>query len=131
MDEVEKYYDEKAEEEWNRLDRHKVEFDITKKYMNNYIEAKSKILDVGGGSGRYSIFLRKKGHKVTLFDLSKGNLELAQKKAKEKGVKLEDYIHGNALYLSDKVSGKFDVVLCMGPLYHFHQLNDREVPYTK
>lgn len=126
MDEVEKYYDEKAEDEWNRLDRHEVEFDITKKYMNKYIEPESKILDVGGGSGRYSIFLRKKGHKVTLFDLSKGNLELAQKKAEEYGVILEDYIHGNALNLSEKVNVKYDTVLCMGPLYHLTEEEDRK-----
>ncbi len=126
MDEVEKYYDEESEEEWNRLERHKVEFDITKRYMNDYIEKEAKILDVGSGPGRYSIFLAKKGHAVTMFDLSSKNLELAQKKAEEKKVDIKDYIHGNALNLSDRVSEKFDVVLCMGPLYHLTDEGERK-----
>lgn len=126
MDEVENYYDAEAEKEWHRLDRHKIEFDITKKYMDEYIEPNSKILDVGGGSGRYSIFLSQKGHDVTLFDLSKGNLQLAKKKAKEKEVELQNFIHGNALNLSQKNIGKYDIVLCMGPLYHLTDEAERK-----
>lgn len=126
MDEVEKYYNESAKEEWNRLERHKVEFDITKRYMNEYIKKKSKVLDVGGGPGRYAIFLTKKGHEVTLLDLSKENVELAKKKAEENEVKLEDYIHGNALKLEEEVKGKFDTVLCMGPLYHLTDKEERK-----
>ena len=125
MDEVEKYYDESAEEEWARLDRHKVEFDITKRYMEEYIEKGAEVLDVGAGPGRYSIFLAQNGHDVTLLDLSSKNIELAKKKAEEKNVEIKEYIHGNALNLSQKVSKKFDVVLCMGPMYHLTEESER------
>ena len=126
MDEVEKYYDEAAKEEWNRLERHKVEFDITKRYMEKYIDKGSNILDVGGGPGRYAIFLTKKGHDVTLLDLSKENIKLARKKAEDNNLELEDYIHGNALKLEEELKGKFDTVLCMGPLYHLTGEDERK-----
>ncbi|HKL75780.1 MAG TPA: methyltransferase domain-containing protein [Halanaerobiales bacterium] len=126
MDEVEKYYDQAAKEEWDRLKRHKVEFDITKRYMQKYIAPKSKVLDVGGGPGRYAIFLAKKGHDVTLLDLSKENIKLAKKKAEENNLELKKYIHGNALKLEEDVKEKFDTVLCMGPLYHLTDKNERK-----
>jgi len=125
MKKVEKYYDSITKGEWARLERHKIEFDITKRYLLEYTDKDSKILDVGGGPGRYSIYLKKQGHEVSLLDLSSENIKLAKIKAKEANVKLDNYIHANAMDLSEKVSGKFDVILCMGPLYHLVEENDR------
>ena len=126
MKEVEEYYDNIAEREWERMSRHKVEFDIMKRYLKEYITGKSRILDAGGGPGRFSIHLAEQGHQVKLLDLSSGNIELAKKKAKEYQVEIEEFIHGNVLDLSDNVSGQYDVVLCMGPLYHLVDEKDRE-----
>lgn len=125
MSEVEKHYDNDPEKEWQRLKRHKIEFDITKRYLNEYIKNSSKILDVGGGPGRYSIYLAGQGHEVSLLDLSSENIKLARKKAKEADTKINEYIHADALELSEKVSGEFDIVLCMGPLYHLTDEDDR------
>lgn len=126
MGEVERYYDGISENEWERLERHKIEFDITRRYMDRFIDEQSKILDVGGGPGRYAIYLAKKNNKVTLLDLSVKNIELARRNAKIEGVELEDYIHCNALNLSKKISDTFDVVLCMGPLYHLTEEKERK-----
>ncbi|MCD5414002.1 MAG: class I SAM-dependent methyltransferase [Clostridiales bacterium] len=122
---VENFYDENANYEWERLNRHKVEFHITKRYLSEYINNSSKILDVGGGPGRYSIFLANQGHEVSLLDLSSENIKLGKEKAKEASVEIKEFIHGNALNLSEDVEGVFDVVLCMGPLYHFTEESDR------
>jgi len=125
MDRVEKFYDEKYHE-WERLQRHRIEFDITKRYLDEYIVGENlDIFDIGGGPGRYSIYLAEKGHKVTLLDLSKRNIEVAKEKSAEKGITLEDYIHGNALEL-DKHEKKYDVILLMGPLYHLIKESDRK-----
>ena len=101
--EVENYYYNSAEREWERLERHRIEFDITKRYLDKYLNKKSKILDAGGGPGRYSIYLAKHGHDVTLLDLSLENIKLGIKKSREEGIELNDYIHGNVLELSEKV----------------------------
>lgn len=125
MNEIENWYDNEYEE-WDRLDRHKIEFEITKKYLDKYItEPERKIFDIGGGPGRYAIYLAKQGHKVTLLDLSGKNIEVAKEKSKESEVILENYIKGNALELEEYEAEAFDVILLMGPLYHLTKEADR------
>lgn len=125
MDKVENWYDEKYDE-WERLERHKIEFDITKRYLDEYLGKESlEIFDIGGGPGRYSIYLAEKGHRVSLLDLSKRNIEVAKEKSAEKGISLEAYIHGNALEL-DEYEQKYDAILLMGPLYHLIKESDRK-----
>lgn len=125
MNNIENWYDEKYDE-WDRLQRHKIEFDITKRYLDENIIGKDlEIFDIGGGPGRYSIYLAEKGHRVSLLDLSKRNIEVAKEKSAERNIKLEAYIHGNALEL-DQYEQKYDVVLLMGPLYHLINESDRK-----
>lgn len=126
MNEIENWYDN-VYDEWGRLGRHKIEFDITKRYLDKYIIGKNlKIFDIGGGTGRYSIYLAEKGHKVSLLDLSSKNIEVAKAKAKEFDLELEEYIHGNALELGE-YEQKYDVILLMGPLYHLIKEDDRRL----
>ena len=124
MNQIEQYYDQA--DEWSRLDRHKIEFDITKRYLNEYITGeKLKIFDIGGGPGRYAIYLAAKGHRVSLLDLSGHNIEVAREKSKEKGITLDAFIHGNALELG-RYAQEYDVILLMGPLYHLVRADDRK-----
>lgn len=125
MKEVEQYYDSNPLEEWNRLERHKLEFDMMKKYFAQYLKQNSKILDAGGGPGRIAIYLTQLGHKVTLLDLSSENLKFAKKKAEEKHISINGYIHANILELNEQVEDSFDCVLCLGPLYHLIDETDR------
>lgn len=125
MNEIESWYDNQYEE-WERLDRHKMEFEITKRYLCEYIEEGAlNIFDIGGGPGRYSLFLAEKGHSVTLLDLSQHNIDVAKEKSKELGIPLQDCIKGDALDLPE-FKEQFDVVLLMGPLYHLTVKKDRE-----
>ena len=124
--EVEQFYDEQYEE-WERLAWHLPEFEVTKRYMLKYITGNKKVLDIGGGPGRYSIFLAQQGHEVTLLDLSGKNIRQAINHAEEAGVHLDSCIHGNALWLHEYLykEEQFDVVLLMGPLYHLLREEDR------
>lgn len=126
MNEIERFYDEEYEE-WERLAYHLPEFEVTKRYMLQYITGQKKILDIGGGPGRYSIFLAQQGHEVTLVDLSGKHIRQAIDKAAEAGVHLDSSIHGDALRLHEYLYKKeqFDVVLLMGPLYHLTKEEDR------
>ena len=123
---VEKYYDQNAREEWDRLERHKIEFHVTMRALLEFLpEAPAKLIDIGGGPGRYAITLAQRGYRVTLADLSDGSLELAKQKAAEAGVSLDSFLHANALDLSLFPEADFDSVLLLGPLYHLHKLEDR------
>lgn len=89
MSEVEAFYDRNPQYEWERLEHHRTEFAVTLRAFKDYLPAvPAKILDVGGGPGRYSIALAQLGYEVTLFDLSKNCLELAKQKAQETQVAL-------------------------------------------
>lgn len=126
LEAVEKWYD-KEYDEWERLERHKIEFEITKRYMDTYIKGENlKIFDIGGGPGRYSFYLAQKGHEVSLLDLSRQNIHVAKAKSRELGIWLEEYIKGNALDLSSHEPEQYDVILLMGPLYHLLEEKDRK-----
>jgi S-adenosylmethionine-dependent methyltransferase len=126
MSNVEKYYDDTSDGEWIRLMRHRLEFEITKKALDEHIAPGSRVLDVGGGPGRYSIHLASRGCAVTLIDLSGENVRRAQSEACSAGVALEACIQGDALELDQLLPGQaYDAVLCMGPLYHLLEERQR------
>jgi ubiquinone/menaquinone biosynthesis C-methylase UbiE len=116
---VQRGYDLQSEREWKRMDRHRTEFAVTLRAMKEHLPPPpARILDCGGGPGRYAIKLAEWGYEVVLFDLSPGNLQLAREKAKEAGVMLAGYEQGTATDLAHFSDESFDAVLLMGPLYH-------------
>jgi ubiquinone/menaquinone biosynthesis C-methylase UbiE len=127
MSKIEKFYDAKVVYEWERLERHRTEFAVTMQALRDYLPRPSaKILDIGGGPGRYAIALAKQGYNVTLLDISKRCLEFARNKAKETKVRLSEFIHGNATNLKMFSAESYDAVLLMGPMYHLLSLSERE-----
>ena len=78
---VELHYDRFAEREWERLDRHRMEFAVTCRVLDEQLPPPpGRILDVGGGPGRYALYLTQLGYRVTLIDLSQRSLDLALEK---------------------------------------------------
>ena len=122
---IEALYDRDAQREWARADRHRTEFAITLRALGQHLPPPpARVLDCGGGPGRYAIAVAKQGYDVTLFDLSAGNLNLAREKAAGAGVSLT-FEQGTALDLSRFADGQFDAVLLMGPLYHLLSEEER------
>lgn len=123
---VRSYYDSKAREEWDRLDRHRTEFEITLRTLWKHLPSSGRVLDIGSGPGRYAIELAKRGYELTLLDLSQECLALAQEKATEAGVVITA-VHGDGLYLTHLCGDKdFDAVLMLGPLYHLPEETERQ-----
>ena len=123
---VQELYDSASEREWQRMDRHRTEFAVTWRVLAEHLPPPpARILDCGGGPGRYAIELARQGYEVTLFDLSAGNLALAQAKADEAGVSFTAIVQGTATDLSRFDDASFDAVLLMGPLYHLLEEQER------
>ena len=117
-----KYYN-KFNEDKRLTHRHGiVEFTTSIKYIEEYLSKMNnpKILDVGAGTGKYSIYLSNKGYDVTAVELVKHNLMTL--KAKNSPVKA---ILGNAINLSMFSDNSFDMVLLFGPLYHLINKDDK------
>ncbi len=66
---VRDFYDIDVLAEWNRLEG-RPEFLLSCRMLDRYIKSNDKVLDIGGGPGRYSFYLAEKVCDVTLFDLS-------------------------------------------------------------
>ncbi len=126
-DEVEQFYGQSAADEWERLEHHRMEFAVTVRALSDYLPpVPARVLDIGGGPGRYAIALARQGYAVTLFDLSAPLLDFARSKAAEMGVTLAGYEHGTATDLSRFAPGSFDAALLMGPLYHLLEQEKRQ-----
>ena len=79
-----------------------------------------KILDIGAGTGKYSIALAEEGYDVTAVELVKHNLGIL----KSKSDKVKAY-QGNALKLKRFSDETFDVTLLFGPMYHLFTHEDK------
>jgi ubiquinone/menaquinone biosynthesis C-methylase UbiE len=68
---IRRYTDKRTEQEWERLGRHRTEFAVTIRALAGHLPPPpARVLDCGGGPGRYAIELARRGYDVTLFDLS-------------------------------------------------------------
>ena len=123
VDIVRQYYNAEVEKEWARIDG-RPEFLITCRFLERYIKPGDRVLDIGGGPGRYALHFAEKGCDVTLLDLSPENVRFAQAKADERGIALQS-VEGDARTADKTVKGSFDHVLMMGPLYHLLKEADR------
>ncbi len=124
MNYLENYYSN-YDEEHRLLSRHgQVEYITTMKYIHECLTLKSsEILEIGAGTGRYSVALAKEGHAVTAVELVEHNIE--QLKAKLDGSERLTVINGNAHDLSMLADNTFDLTLLLGPMYHLYTKADK------
>lgn len=121
---LENYYNEYDEE--NRLVRDRVgqvEYLTTRRYIDQYLDKCAKILEVGAGTGRYSVTLAKEGYDITAVELVQHNLDIL--KTKLTGTERIRAIQGNALDLSAFESNTFDLTLVLGPMYHLYTKDEK------
>ncbi len=122
MMELVEYYN-KFNEEKRLNSRHgQVEFMTSMKYIKDYLETfeSPKVLDVGAGTGKYSVYLANEGYDVSAVELVKYNLGIL--KSKQSSVKA---YQGNALKLKRFQNNSFDVTLLFGPMYHLFSFEEK------
>lgn len=133
-DDIADFYDAYGEREWERLDRdfhHRLEFEVTTEYLTEHLPDSGHVLDVGGGGGRYAVWLAERGYDVTLVDVSERQVEIAGEKAREHGV--EDRVttqQGDVRALG--LDKQFDATLCLGgALSHVLDSEEREAAVSE
>ena len=100
----------------------RVEFITTDTYVNKYLKESSKILEVGAGTGRYSLYYAKKGYDVTSVEFVKHNLDVLKSHIEE-GMNI-NAMQGDATNLDMLEDNTFDITLVLGPLYHLYTEED-------
>lgn len=128
---VRRWYDALADYEWIRLFQdgyHQLEYLVTTHFLEKYLPKTGLVLDAGGGPGRYTIELAKKGYEVVLLDLSPKCLATARREVRKAGVgdRVKEIVEGSVTDLSRFRNELFDAVLCLTPLSHLLEKSERE-----
>ena len=125
MNYLEEYYNS-YDEERRLISRHgQVEYLTTMKYIEESLKGVTdpNILEVGAGTGRYSITLAKQGLRVTAVELIEHNLE--KLRSKLDGTEPIKTFQGNALELSQFPDNSFDLTMLLGPMYHLYTKEEK------
>lgn len=117
-------------DEWSRLDspEGRMEYRRTLGLVLERLAPGSRVLDLGGGPGRYAADLAQQGHRVVLADLSPALLEAARERLTRADVRalVESIDEANAVDLGLYQGESFDAVLALGPFYHLLAQGERE-----
>ena len=120
---ISNFYCKYDEDERIVSSRHgQLEYCTTMAYIHRYAAKHSKILEVGAGTGRYSIALAREGMDVTAVELVESNLAVL--KENSKGIENITSFQGDATDLSRFADNSFDVTLFFGPMYHLYDTDE-------
>jgi len=105
-----------------RLDRRhgQVEFNTSIYYLNKYLKPGMKIIDIGAGTGKYSIYLKNNGFDVTAVEYLRPNI--GKIKVNDPSLKV---IEASATDLSMFKDNEFDIAIMFGPMYHLYSKQDK------
>ena len=115
-------YDE--DERLTKDKMHHIEFITTTKYIEKYLKPGDRILEVGAGTGAYSLYYANQGYKVDAIELIQSNIDVMKSKIKD-NMDI-NVIQGNAIDLSMYGDNSFDITLVLGPLYHLFKPEEEE-----
>lgn len=117
---------EKASEE-TRLEKGMgiFEFERIKSLIEKYIPSNpSKIIDIGGGTGKYSEWLAQKGHQVLLVEPVSKHIRIAENRNQKLKNKFSIHVgESRKLEFPDNYA---DLIILHGPLYHLQKKEDRD-----
>ena len=119
--------------EWNRLVKdayNALEFLVTMHYLRKYLPETGKVLDAGGGPGRYALELCRAGYDVVLLDIDPTYTAFAEEKIKSEPESVSNRwvasVVGDIRDLSRFNTNDFDAVLCLGgPLTYISDETER------
>ncbi|MBQ6546856.1 MAG: class I SAM-dependent methyltransferase [Bacilli bacterium] len=117
------FYNDSCNEDMRLNSQHaQVEFLTTVKYIGEYLKPNCRILEIGAGTGAYSLYYANKGYDVTAIEYVEHNVDILKSKITDQMNIVAE--QGDALDLSRFEDNIFDITLVLGPLYHLFDDND-------
>ncbi len=114
------FYDRADEDGRLKRSRHgQLEYAVTMDYIHRFAPSGSRVLEVGAGTGRYSVALAGEGFRVTAVELAESNLQVLRENGK--GMENLRAVRGDATDLSGFADRSFDITLVLGPMYHLYE----------
>lgn len=101
-----------------------LEYFVTMHYIHKFAKKGDLILEIGAGTGRYSVALAREGFQVSAVELVEKNLNELRSNAKDL-TNLVAY-QGDALDLRRFENDSFDITLSFGPMYHLYDEKDQQ-----
>lgn len=106
------------------------EFERIKILIEKYLPiGTSKIIDIGGGTGKYAAWLAQKGHDVYLVEPVLKHIEIAKNRANK--LKNKFSIHVGEARRLEFPNHFADLIILHGPLYHLQTREDRAVAISE
>ena len=123
-DYLEQYYSQYDEDNRLRSKHGYVEYHTTMRFIEKYIKAGDRILEIGAGTGRYSHALAQQGYRVEAVELVQHNIDIFRQNT-QPGENI-NIVQGNALDLSAFQEDAYDITLLLGPMYHLYSVEDQK-----
>jgi 2-polyprenyl-3-methyl-5-hydroxy-6-metoxy-1,4-benzoquinol methylase len=114
---VDSYENYKEENRLTTNNSRRIEFLTTARIFEEYFPPKAKMLDCAAGTGIYAFYFAEKGYNVTALDITPRHIEIISNELKSKPYTIQAAVN-DATDLSKFDDETFDIVLCMGPIYH-------------
>lgn len=125
MKDYNKFWDKISSIEEEDFDDEKINRALRMREIENNLQGVKNILDIGGGTGAFSIPLARKGYSVTHFDISEKMINKAKENAK--GINNIRFIKSDAKDLSVFSDNEFDLVLNLDGAISFSGKNANKV----
>ena len=115
---LQKYADGREPQRAELAGTYGLEFHYTKKLLTPYITPEKDVVELGCGGGYYGLHFAKRCRSYLGIDLSPVNIAAFQKSIADAELSNVSAQVGDATRLTDISDDSFDVVLCLGPMYH-------------
>lgn len=107
-----------------------LEYHYTKKHLEGFINPTDTVLEIGCAAGYYGFYYANKCREYVGIDLFPPHIELLNHRIKEGKITNMSAQVGDAINLENITDNSFDVVLCLGPMYHLPK-EERELAFKE
>jgi SAM-dependent methyltransferase len=125
------WYDEYGEKEWLRFEQSaagRINFEIHRRLLAEFVREGDHVLEVGAGPGRFTLELAEIGARVFVADVSERQLALHREKTASVEAAIDDRALIDVVDLARFAEGTFDATVCYGgPISYVLAEADRAV----